>query len=260
MVSICCSSREAGPRLPGMRAVGWPSRISSNDRSSNSARRGAAERPRRPDRPRSGPGSAGRRRGRRRGDRRGAVCWKSKCHDGPARWRSRALGQGRCKRCPLVGCMGQRLSATARHAAGRNDAWQDDLGRRSPALPSLGRDDAANRPLRQAAPWCRLLRGGGFQFGDAIGADLMDDTAQVLDALGEPGELVLADPVVPVDRAELCNEISSSSASFGTNPDAVALFTFASVDLSHYRSRPGRYTARSWIYLQQDACNAGYRR
>ena len=35
-----------------------------------------------------------------------------------------------------------------------------------------------------------------FEFGDAIGADLMDDAAEFLDPFAEPGQLFFADPVV----------------------------------------------------------------
>src|SRR3546814_7656849 len=43
----------------------------------------------------------------------------------------------------------------------------------------------------------RLFLRGGFQFGDALGADLMDDAPQFLDALAQPCQLFLADLVVP---------------------------------------------------------------
>src|SRR3546814_16252084 len=43
----------------------------------------------------------------------------------------------------------------------------------------------------------RLFLRGGFQFGDALGADLMDDAPQFLDAPAQPCQLFLADLVVP---------------------------------------------------------------
>lgn len=91
--------------------------------------------------------------------------------------------------------MVQAVSAVGRH---RSFQQLPDLGGRTYMMPGRVIPEMAASP---SIPYCRLCQtwgvrasclaislfpGGGFQLGDSLRADLMDDAAQFLDALAEP--------------------------------------------------------------------------
>ncbi len=101
-----------------------------------------------------------------------------------------------CKRCPL--CAASAIySNCPTSGPDLNDAWQDNPrdGRQSlhpveVIMPESGRPGKLPDAQRLFA------RGGLFEFGDLVGADLMDDATQFFDARTKPRQFFLADLVM----------------------------------------------------------------
>ena len=100
--------------------------------------------------------------------------------------------------------MGKRCSLWCRRSGDQqpsdtrpdlHDAWQDDPrnGRQSfHSVPTIMPESGSpGKP-----PDASLLARRRLQLGDLVGADLMHDAAEFLDALAEPGQFLFADLVM----------------------------------------------------------------